>query len=231
MFSICIKFQRKWNLALIIKNDVNGKYGKLHAHQTGDNDELYDDVLTEIRKDLMAHDFIKQMQFFPYTENLSLTRFHNLYLTTMNWLITTYPDKFQIKFTDINIAKSDKKVVEKLCGQKAIIAGGRKRMIMVNVMKQKDAEAWAKYENAMFKYLPQIGTELFSRGTADSSYWDDVALVSYRSRAKFCKMALSEELLKVLPFKHKGLLDTHTYMSYQIIECSEKINGCAPTDD
>ena len=218
-------------MALIIKNDVDGRYGKLHPYQSGGNDELYDDVLARIRKDLTAHDFIKQMQFFPYTENVSLTKFYNLYLTTMNWLATTYPDQFEIKFTDINTDKSDKEIAEKLCGQQSIISGGRKRMVMVNVMKQKDAEAWAMYENAMLKYLPQVGTELFSRGAADSSYWDDIALVSYRSRAKFCEMALSEEVLEALPFKHKGLLDTHTYMSYQIIECSEKINGCAPTDD
>ena len=89
----------------------------------------------------MAHDFIKQMQFFPYTENLSLTRFYNLYLTIINWLVTTYPDKFEIKFTDINTEKADKEVAEKLCGQQSIIAGGRKRMVMVNVMKQKDAAA------------------------------------------------------------------------------------------
>ena len=218
-------------MALIIKNDVDGRYGELHAYQSGGNDELYDDVLARIREDLTAHDFIKQMQFFPYTENVSLTKFYNLYLTTMNWLATTYPDKFEIKFTDISNEKADKEIAEKLCGQQSIIAGGRKRMVMLNVMKQKDAEAWEMYEKTMLKYLPQVGTELFSRGTVDSSYWDDIAVVSYRSRAKFCEMALSEEVLEALPFKHKGLVDTHTYMSYQIIECSEKINGCAPTDD
>ena len=203
----------------------------MHAYRSGDNDELYDEVLTKIRKDLMVHDFIKQMQFFPYTENLSLTRFYNLYLTKLHWLATTFPDKFKTTFTNINTDKIDKEVSEKLCSKESIIAGGRKRMIMINVMKQKDAEAWARYEKAMLNYLPQVGTKLLSRGTVDSSYWDDIALVSYRSRAKFCEMALSEEVLEALPFKHKGLLDTHTYMSYQMIECSEKINGCAPTDD
>ena len=216
---------------MIIKNEVDGRFGKLHAYRSGDNDELYDEVLTKIRKDLMVHDFIKQMQFFPYTENLSLTRFYNLYLTKLHWLATTFPDKFKTTFTNINTDKIDKEVSEKLCSKESIIAGGRKRMIMINVMKQKDAEAWARYEKAMLNYLPQVGTELLSRGTVDSSYWDDIALVSYRSRAKFCEMALSEEVLEALPFKHKGLLDTHTYMSYQMIECSEKINGCAPTDD
>ena len=98
-------------------------------------------------------------------------------------------------------------------------------------MKQGDPKIYQEYEAAMFKFLPQIGTQIFSIGNADSDYWDQVLLVSYRSRAKFCEMALSEEVVAVLPFKQKGLSDTHTYMSYQIIECSERINGCAPTDD
>ena len=125
----------------------------------------------------------------------------------------------------------DQQLVEKLCGQESINAGGRKRMVMVNVMKVDDVDSWKKYENGMMKYLPQIGTQLFSRGVADSEYWDDVALVHYRSRAKFCEMAISEEVHAVAPYKRKGLSNTHTYMTYQIIECSKRINGCAPTDD
>ena len=127
----------------------------------------------------------------------------------------------------------EKELIEKLCGQEAINAGGRKRMVMVNVMKVDDVESWKKYENGMMKYLPQIGTTLFSRGVADSEYWDDVALVHYRSRARFCEMAISEELKSedVAHYKRKGLSNTHTYMTFQIIECNQRINGCAPTDD
>ena len=125
----------------------------------------------------------------------------------------------------------DKELVEMLCGKESVNAWGRKRMVMINVMKINDVESWNKYENGMFKYLPQIGTSLFSRGVADSEYWDDVALVHYRSRAKFCEMAISQEVFEVAPYKWKGLSNTHTYMTYQIIQCSERINGCSPTDD
>ena len=102
---------------------------------------------------------------------------------------------------------------------------------MINVMKLDDLESWKTYENAMLNYVAQIGTQLFSRGVADSEYWDDVALVWYRSRAKFCEMAISEETFKVAPYKRKGLSDTHTYMTYQIVECNDRIGRCAPTDD
>ena len=183
----------------------------------------------------MKHEFIKQVALFPYTENLSITKFYNLYLFTINWLTNNFPAQFKLQFTKIDKKKVNDerqaRLIEKLCGQESIIAGGRKRMIMINVMKLKDSEEWKKYENEMLKFLPQIGTQFFSRGAPDSEYWDDIALVSYRSRAKFCKMAISEEVRDVVQYKHKGLADTHTYMSYQIIECNERINGCAPTDD
>ena len=195
---------------------------------------ILDDVLSEIRKGLMEKDFIKNVALFPYTENLSITKFYNLYLSTTNWLSNKFPKYFKIPFTPILeeiLEKSDKEIVEKLCGQNSINAGGRKRMVMINVMKVNDLESWKKYENDMFNYLPQIGTELFSRGVADSEYWDDVALVSYRSRAKFCEMAISEEVLKAAPYKRKGLSDTHTYMTYQMVECNDRIKGCAPRDD
>ena len=179
----------------------------------------------------MNKDFIKKAALFPYTENLSVTRFYNLYLSVSYWLSNKFPKYFKISFTPISEENPNKELINKLCGKESIIAGGRKRMIMINVMKVADMESMNNYMNAMFKYLPQIGTQLFSRGVADSEYWDDVALVTYRSRAKFCDMAISEEVSKAAPYKHKGLSDTHTYMTYQIIECNERINGCAPTDD
>ena len=74
--------------------------------------------------------------------------------------------------------------------------------------------------------------QLFSVGNADSDYWDEIGLMLYKSKTKFCEMATSEELLAVThTYKQKGLPDTHTYMSYQIVECSERLKGCAPTDD
>ena len=219
-------------MAFIIKNGIDGHHGKLRLHLG--NDEILDDILSQTRQSLIKHEFINQVALFPYTENLSLTRLYNLYLYTIYWLGNNFPAQFKIKFTKINKEKVDnegKVLIEKLCGQESIIAGGRKRMVMINVMKLKDLKAWKKYENAMLKYMPQIGTHLFSRGAPDSEYWDDIALVSYRSRAKFCEMGISEEVGNVVQYKHKGLADTHTYMSYQIIECNERINGCAPTDD
>ena len=202
----------------------------MHLHSG--NDEILDDVLSKTREQLLQHDFINQVAQFPYTENLSLTKLYNLGLSTVDWFATNFPSYFKINFTIIKKEDQvDHKLVEKLCGQKAINAGGRKRMVMVNVMKVNDSESWKKYENAMMKYLPQIGTTIFSRGVADSEYWNDVALVTYRSRAKFCEMAISEEVKEVAPYKQNGLSNTHTYMTYQIIECSKRINGCAPTDD
>ena len=212
-----------------MNNEIDGQHGKLRLHSG--NDEILDDVLSKIREQLIQHDFINQVAVFPYTENLSLTRLYNLYLSTANWLAINIPAYFKINFTAIKKENMKSDLSEKLCSQQSINAGGRKRMIMINVMKVHDSEAWKKYEFAMFKYLPQIGTELFTRGVADSEYWDDVALVSYRSRAKFCEMAFSEEVFEVAPFKRKGLSNTHTYMTYQLMECNERINGCAPTDD
>ena len=216
-------------MAFVVKNDIDGKHGKLSLY-TG-NDEVYDDVLTKIREKLIKQGFAQQVALFPYTENVSLTKFYNWYLSTAERLANAFPAWFKINFTKLRKENVNAELVEQICGQESINAGGRKRMVMISVMKQSDGEAWKKYENAMFKYVTQIGTQLFGRGDADSEYWDDVALVSYRSRAKFCEMALSEEVHAVLPFKQKGLSDTHTYMTYQIIECSERINGCAPTDD
>ena len=192
---------------------------------------MYDDVLTKIRDEVMKFNFAKQVALFPYTENVSLTKFYNLYLSTIARLVNAFPSWLKVDFTKLKQESVNKELVEKLCSQESINAGGRKRMVMINIMKLNDAEAWKNYENAMFKYLPQIGTQLFSRGEADSDYWNDIALVSYRSRAKFCEMGMSEEVRSVIHFKHKGLSDTHTYMTYQIMECSERINGCAPTDD
>ena len=225
--------QSQWNLALIIKNEgPEGKHGSLRLHSG--NDEILDDVLSDIRKGLMEKDFINKIALFPYSENLSITRLYNLCLSLANWGSVKFPRFFKTSFTPLSEEQkehSNKKLINKLCSQDSINAGGRKRMTMINVMKLHDLESWKTYENAMMNYLPQIGTQLFSRGVADSEYWDDIALVSYRSRAKFCEMAISQETLKVADYKRKGLSDTHTYMTYQIIECNDQIKRCAPTDD
>ena len=222
--------QSQWNLALIIKNEgQEGKHGSLRLHSG--NDEILDDVLSDIRKGLMEKDFINKIALFPYSENLSITRLYNLYLSMANWCSIKFPEFFKTSFTPVSDENLNKKLANKLCSPESINAGGRKRMVMVNVMKLHDRESMKTYENAMMNYLPQIGTQLFSRGVADSEYWDDIALVSYRSRAKFCEMAISQEVSKVADYKRKGLSDTHTYMTYQIIECNDQIKRCAPTDD
>ena len=217
-------------MAFIVKNEgQDEKHGSLRLHSG--KDEILDDVLMEIRKKIMEYDFISKAALFPFSENLSVTRLYNLYLYVANWLSIRFPNYFKTSFTPLSKENLDESLVENLCSTESIIAGGRKRMIMINVMKVDDPDAWKKYENAMFNFLPQIGTQLFSRGSADSEYWDDVALVGYRSRAKFCEMAISEEVKNVAPYKRKGLSDTHTYITYQIIECNDRIKGCAPTDD
>ena len=232
-------FQSQWKLALIIKNGVDGHYGRLKSKKaTGEGfGDLYDDVLTKIRQRLMAHDFVMNVALIPYTENLAWTKWQNFDLSSLKSLSvfmykSLFPSWIDIGLTQSTSANLHGNIYSVLCDPKKIDSMEQKRQMVVNVLKRgDDVASLDTYEHLLTKLHSKIKTHIFSMGRADSDYWDKVAIHSYKSRATFCEMTTSEQYQEVLPFKKTGYLDAHTYMATQILECKEKIQTCSPVYD
>ena len=217
-----------------MKNDVDGQHGKLASKKVAGEGwgDKHDDVLLAISKRLRAHDFIMNVALIPYTENIAWTKFQNFYLSTLKSFSTKFPSWFDVSFEKSAPEDLEGKIYQVLCDEKKIVAAGSKRQIVVNVIKRSDDVGSLKtHESLMSKYHSKIEAHMLSMGTADSDYWDNVALVSYRSRAEFCEMAMSKQFQAAFPYKKHGHKDAHTYMATQILDCNEKIQTCTPVVD
>ena len=228
-----IIFQPTWNLVLIVKNEYEGQYWKYNLNGSPVDYTNHYAILKSVHNNLNKLKFINDAALFPYTENVALTNIYNIYLLIQQLLARMLPFLFENKFTRLRKNHIYLKIAEQehVCSDEAIHAATHKRLVVVNLMKQNDMEAWKEYENTMSKYLSQVGTKVISMGDADSFYWTQVSLMSYTSRTKFCEMIMSKEVITdALPLRYKGLNDSQTYITFQIMECSEIFRGCRPVD-
>eukprot|EP00092_Neocalanus_flemingeri_P025910 GFUD01028078.1.p1 GENE.GFUD01028078.1~~GFUD01028078.1.p1 ORF type:complete len:252 (+),score=87.76 GFUD01028078.1:54-809(+) len=163
----------------------------------------------QFRAKIEQLEYVKKMEIFPYKTNPLRIMLINLILKIKG-----------IVFNQ-NLEKSENVVfdgAEHLCtGENAKLAGAK---VMVNIIKmdqnKKDAlEAYNK--KVVFELFPKIGSFIFDSGTVDSDYWSMAALMQYQSVADLCRMVNSKEYMEVVKFKVEGLLDTHTYLTNQII--------------
>ena len=93
-------------------------------------------------------------------------------------------------------------------------------VVMINIMKVKEEEAWKKYSKACsctLSFFSVIMSQILESGTPKSDYWDQFGLVQYDGRAGFCMMAMSKEYHQVFREKVDGLEDTHTYLTRKIV--------------
>ena len=103
-----------------------------------------------------------------------------------------------------------------MCGD-VEIKKGTMPIIIVNLLKVENNDYWKLYQEVIQKILASIGTQIFSLGKPEADYWDQVAIVKYKNRLKLCEMLGSKEFQEAVPNKRRGLSDTHTYCTVQII--------------
>jgi len=92
--------------------------------------------------------------------------------------------------------------------------------VMVNIIKidEEKGEALEQYNNkVVFELFPKIGTFIFDLGKVESGYWSKVALMEYRGVEELCVMVQSVEYIEVVKHKQEDLVDTHTYLTTQLI--------------
>ena len=85
-------------------------------------------------------------------------------------------------------------------------------VVMLNLLKFKQADAYGRYGDAAIKMVEERGGRLLWRGRADqvlvgddSQDWDAVALVEYPSRRVFLEMTTSPEYAEVHQHREQGL--------------------------
>ena len=225
-------------MVVIVENDYGGDYSKLHWNGTPTD---YSDHYAHLKKtydDIKRLDFVNDAALFPYTENVALRNIYNGYLFIQQLIAYAMPFMFDNQLTKLrkNHFYSEKiylKIAEQesVCSDEAIHAATHKRLVVVNIIKLKDSDAWREYEETMSKFLPSIDTRYISFGAADSFHWSKISLMSYASRTKFCEMIMSNEVITAaLPLRRKGVNESQTYTTFQILECHPIFRGCRPVD-
>ena len=177
--------------------------------------------------------FVTDAAVFPYTENVALRNLYNILLIFQKLISSSIPFIYQHKFSKLRRHHIYLKLAEQenVCSDQAIHAATHKRLVVINIIKLRDAEAWEAYENELSKYLPSIDAKYVSFGAADSFYWSQISLMSYASRTKFCEMIMSKEVItSALPLRHRGVNESETYTTFQILECHPIFKGCRPVD-
>lgn len=220
-------------MVLIIKNEYEGDYSKMNWK--GDKMDYGDHYhsLNSAYEDITKLTFINDAALFPYTENVALTMFYNIYLFLQRMIIQALPWIFEPKLTRIRKNHIYLKIAEQesVCSDEAIHAATHKRLVMINIIKVKDMESWRDYENMISKYLPSLDTRYVSFGAADSFHWSEISFLSYASRSKYCEMMLSKEIITyALPSRYKAVNESQTYTTFQILECHPIFRGCRPVD-
>lgn len=217
---------------MIIKNEFEGKQGQLYSKKVRGEGwgDIHDDVLKAIEKQLRGYDFIMNIAMFPYTENLAWTKFQNFYWSGLKTLSTKYPDWFDFTNWEFLSAKKEDitgKIYEVICAEKKIAAAGDKKQIIINASKLgEDTASLKTHESLTTKFHAKIESEMLSMGKADADYWDNIAIIAYESREKFCELAMSKQFQDAFPYRKKGIKDAHTYLATQILECNEKAQKC-----
>ena len=226
-------FQTKWNLVLIIRNEYDGDYSR--SKWTGDRMDYSDhyESLNRTFEIITKLNFINDAALFPYTENVALRNFYNAYLFFQQLFSQALPWIFEKQLTRIRKNHIYLKIAEQesVCSDQAIHAATHKRLVMINIIKLKDMDAWNEYENALSKYLPSLDTKYISFGIADSFHWSEISFISYASRTKFCDMMMSKEVITyALPSRYRAVNESQTYTTFQILECHPIFRGCRPVD-
>jgi hypothetical protein len=219
---------------LILRNEYEGSYSKFHWNGTRtDYGDQYA-YLERVYQGLRRLDFINDAAMFPYTENVALRNIYNICLIFQQFLTSAVPFIFENKLTKLKKQHIYLKLAEQesVCSDKAIHAATHKRLVVINILKLRDAKAWQDYGDELSKYLPNIEAKYISFGAADSFYWSQISLMSYASRTKFCEMILSKEVItSALPLRHRGVNESQTYTTFQILECHPVFRGCRRVDE
>ena len=218
---------------MIIENAYAGDYSKIQWNgDRTDYSDLYEYLKTTY-EDIMRLNFINDAALFPYTENVALRNLYNILLFFQQLITKAFPWIFEKQLTRIRKNHIYLKIAEQesVCSDEAIHAATHKRLVVINLIKLKDMEAWREYENTISKYLPSLDTRYVSFGVADSLHWSEVSFISYSSRTKFCEMMMSKEVITyALPSRHKAVNESQTYTTFQIMECHPIFRGCRPVD-
>ena len=220
-------------MVLILRNEFEGSYSKLHWNGTPTDYSDQYAYLKGVHQSLRKFDFIKDAALFPYTENVALRNIYNTCLLFQNLITSAVPFILQNQLTKLKKNHIYLKLAEQesVCSDKAIHAATHKRLVVVNIIKLRDANAWQAYGDELSKYLPSIEAKYISFGPADSFYWSQILLMSYASRTKFCEMIMSKEVITAaLPLRHRGVNESQTYTTFQILECHPVFRGCRPVD-
>eukprot|EP00090_Calanus_glacialis_P013530 TRINITY_DN22201_c0_g1_i3.p1 TRINITY_DN22201_c0_g1~~TRINITY_DN22201_c0_g1_i3.p1 ORF type:complete len:191 (+),score=62.23 TRINITY_DN22201_c0_g1_i3:306-878(+) len=162
----------------------------------------------QFRAKLGQLEFVNKMEIFPYTTN-------PVRKILLNFMLKIKGIIFDSSLTPSKEFEFDG--LDSLCSGQNVQEGGK---VMVNVVKinEKNKEALEKYNNkVIFELFPKIGSFIFDMGKVDSDYWSMVALMQYQSVEEACRMVNSMEYAEVVKYKVEGLLDTHTYLTHQII--------------
>jgi len=230
------KAKSQWKIALIINNDIDGNQGYLYSKKVRGEGwgDIRDDALTAIDKQLRAYDFVLNLAMIPYTENMAWTKFQNFYWTSLKTLSTNYPDWFDFTNWEFMSAKKEDmegKIYGVLCDERKIKEAGDKPQIVINANKiGEDSESLKKTQSLTNNFHAKTNTKMLTMGKADADYWDNVAILSYTSRDKFCELTMSKQFQEAFPYRKKGIKDAHTYLATQILECNEKAKKCTPTE-
>jgi len=228
------KAKSQWKIALIIKNDVDGKQGYLYSKKVRGEGwgDIRDDVLTALDKELRSYDFIMNIAMIPYTENMAWTKFQNFYWSSLKTLSTKYPDWFDFTNWEFMSAKKEDmegKIYAVLCDERKIAAAGDKEQIVINANKLgEDVDSLKTHDSLITKFHAKTETKMMSMGKADADYWDNIAILSYPSRDKFCELTMSKQFQEAFPYRKNGIKDAHTYLATKILDCNEKVQKCTP---
>lgn len=186
----------KWNLVL------------LTSHFRSEEESL------KFADNLRKFNFIKEFSVFPFTSNnIQITIFNTIFL--IKGLLGDYFPSFRAKFTE-DESPPEETLHDTICSEEKLqkITAD----VIVNILKIKDEESMEIYQSEIVgKMFPTIGTRIFTGGKPKSDYWDMIGLVKYKNRASLCRMVSSKEFNEKLPYKQKGVDDSHTYLTKQIL--------------
>ena len=227
-------FKSQWKLALLLKNDADGMYGRSKSKKAAGEGfgDIYDSVLGKINTNLMAHDFVMNAALIPYTEDYLWTGIQNAYISVMATLAKTLPYFLEADFTKASPENMKGRIHEVLCAKTKIDSAGDKKQLIIKVMKLgEDSDALNDYERVVSKFISQTDATIASMGDADSDYWDKVSIIAHKSRTSFCKIAMAKAFQDVATLKKKAYQDTHTYIASKMLDCDEKTRLCNPVYD
>ena len=154
---------------------------------------------------------------FPYTSQETLLRLSNVMTYLREKLANILPSIFGFDLTELDDDLIEIEEYDNLCSDIKKMKTHNIPIFIVNILKVGDNDAYIEHKGVIKQISPMIGSRMFSIGTPEAEYWDEISIVKYQTRTKLCEMLISKEYQDDFPNSIKGIQDARMYSTVQII--------------